>query len=182
MEILSAALLLSVIAAATALDPQCSNTQLNRFIDISAARMEPSKTYQYHLQLHDTPVTKQTNDSQVSFRGHFATLILRNTVLKREYEYKGTKLLIKIPADHVFSPSKHASLEVQILFDCEVQSKENVFTSLMLSQLYMVSKFHDGTQLSQQLHEATADGDTVSTSSLIRLIPGLPVPLFRCSC
>ena len=123
MEIKPVLLLLALLSTITSLEPQCSNTQLKRFIDISTARLEPSKTYQYHLVLHDTPIKIIKNESMTYLKGDFATLLLRNTVLKKEYEYKGKELFIKIPADHVFSPSKHANLEIQILFDRQEHSK-----------------------------------------------------------
>ncbi len=109
--LLSVVFLLSVTGCLSAPpQPLCSEKELARLVDMSAARIERSRTYQYSLELLDTSIEVSRNASQVTLTGHFATLKLRNTALKKEYSYKGEQLLIKIPVDHMFSLSKPASL------------------------------------------------------------------------
>jgi hypothetical protein len=55
--------------------------------------------------------------------------------------YFGNEMILKIPADHVFSMHKIPDLEIQIIHAASEESRVNSFRFVMLSQLYMVTKF-----------------------------------------
>ena len=50
-------------------------------------------------------------------------------------------MILKIPADHIFSMQKIPDLEIQIIHVASKHDKTNAFHYVMFSQLYMVSSF-----------------------------------------
>ncbi len=181
-------LLLLPLAVPTAplLESLCSAQHSRKYVDISAARIEKSSTYEYSLELFDSPFTILKNNSEIILRGNFSRLTLSNRALSRKFEYVGNEMILKIPADHVFSMQKIPDLEIQIIHTATEDSRANSFRYVMLSQLYVASTFTSKieTDLSRYFGPQARDGDVVETAKIIRLIEGFPVSqsLCRCSC
>lgn len=50
-------------------------------------------------------------------------------------------MIIRAPADHIFSMQKIPELEIQIIHESEEINRANPYNYILVSQLYMVSKF-----------------------------------------
>jgi hypothetical protein len=60
---------------------------------------------------------------------------------------------------------------------CEEVTRDNPYHYLLLSQLYVVSKFTNKieTNLSKYLHAAIRDGDVVDTAAIVKMLDGFSV-------
>ena len=88
-------------------------------------------------------------------------------------------MILKMPADHVFSLQKIPDLEIQIIYTTKDHSPAHPYRHVLLSQLYMASKFNSKieTELSRYFHSNMRDGDIIHTNKVIKLIQGFPVLL-----
>jgi hypothetical protein len=81
---------------------------------------------------------------------------------------------------------KIPELEIQIIHESEEDHRANPYNYVLVSQLYMVSKFSTKieTHLGEYLNPVLRAGGVLSTSKLVKLIHGFPVNLriARCSC
>ena len=95
-------------------------------------------------------------------------------------------MIIRAPADHIFSMQKIPELEIQIIHESEETNRANPYNYVVVSQLYMVSKFSSKveTHLGEYLNPVVREGGLLRTAKLVRLIDGFPVNLgiARCSC
>jgi hypothetical protein len=151
--------------------------QAHRYVDISAAKIEKTRTFEYGLSLFESPVRVVINSSHLSFEGNFSRFVLFNSALKKEFIYWGRQLVVKLPAEHVFNMKKIPNLEIQIVHKCEEVTRDNPYHYLLLSQLYVVSKFTNKieTNLSKYLHAAIRDGDTINTADIVKMLDGFSV-------
>lgn len=139
--------LLLLLATTLHFDPSspmqnlCPSQHNRKYVDISSAKIEQSSTFEYSLELFNSPITILRNGSEILFRGNFSRLILKNHALRRQFEYLGREMILKIPADHVFSMQKIPDLEIQIIHVATEHDRTNAFRYVMFSQLYMVSTF-----------------------------------------
>jgi hypothetical protein len=137
-------LALAATAGATAvplLESLCTAQNGRKYVDISSARIEKSSTFEYALELFDSPFTILKNNSEIILRGNFSRLTLSNRALGRKFEFVGSEMILKIPADHVFSMQKIPDLEIQIIHAATEDNRANSFRYVMLSQLYVASTF-----------------------------------------
>jgi len=95
-------------------------------------------------------------------------------------------MIIRAPADHIFSMQKIPELEIQIIHESEEVDRANPYNFVLVSKLYMVSKFSSKieTNLGEYLNPVVRGGGVLKTEKLVRLIDGFPVNLgiARCSC
>ena len=118
--------------------------------------------------------------------GNFSRLILNNAALRKPFVYWGRQMIIRAPADHIFSMQKIPELEIQIIHEVEEVNRANPYNYVLVSQLYMVSKFSSKveTHLGEYLNAVVRGGGVLRTDKLVKLIDGFPVNLgiARCSC
>lgn len=93
-------------------------------------------------------------------------------------------MVIKIPPNHVFNLQKIPEVEIQINHIGRDLDEKNPIRFIMLSQLYVLTKFTNKieTILSKHIHSNLQNGEILQTSRLVKIIDGFPVPFlsFRC--
>lgn len=81
-------------------------------------------------------------------------------------------MILKIPADHVFSMQNIPDLEIQIVHSNAEISRNNPYHFVMFSQLYVVSKFASKieTTLSKYFNVGAKDGDVIETNKIVKIL------------
>lgn len=93
-------------------------------------------------------------------------------------------MVIKIPPNHVFNLQKIPEVEIQINHVGRDLNESNPIKFIMLSQLYVLTKFTNKieTILSNHIHNSLHSGDILHTSKLVKIIDGFPVNVLRFRC